>query len=365
MTVALPTGRTASAPDTAQPAAGSALPATAGDDAALCFMDALLGLATLDGAAPAAEPPSQEPAPADKAEVGPQAEAPLPGQAPALLPALLPAMLGLALPVAGVAFGPAAGSPAEEAQPSPGTIHLPATPAAGQPAPAATPRAAPPQPAAGLLWPETAAGQGAESFSATLATAAGSPRPAAPLAAGPLPAGDDKTTAGSANTGMVPAAIAAPAPAAPPPAATGPALKLPAGAPEQWRQPLLAALGERIQTHIGSRSEQAVIRLDPPMMGSIEVVIRHEAGALQVQLSATNSEVLRQLHGIGDHLRQDLAQRQYTDVSVSIAAQPRDGDGRQRHPQATPDADEPGRALAEAEAGMTASTFALLSDRDH
>lgn len=133
-------------------------------------------------------------------------------------------------------------------------------------------------------------------------------------------------------------------------------LKLPPGAPEQWRSSLVEALGERIRVAVGKHSEHAVIRLDPPLMGSIEIVVRHQAGTLQVQLSATNNEVLRQLQNIGDTLRQDLLQNQYTGVSVQVFADARQG-GRQQPP--AQEEQGPGRALAEADDGQTDSPFAL------
>lgn len=140
-------------------------------------------------------------------------------------------------------------------------------------------------------------------------------------------------------------------------------LKLPAGTPTQWRQPLIDALGDRIQVQLGSHSEHASIRLDPPMMGSIEILIRHEAGSLQVQLNASHSEVLRQLHSIGDSLRQDLAQRQFSNVTVLVSDSMRDGgEGRQK-PRQAPEENKPSRALAEAEVGQTSSMFDLLFDK--
>lgn len=136
------------------------------------------------------------------------------------------------------------------------------------------------------------------------------------------------------------------------------------GAAETWRRPLLEALGERIQIALGKRSEQALIRLDPPMMGSVEIAIRHQGGVLQVHLSASNDDVLRQLQSIGDSLRQDLGQRQYSEVTVHVGAGGRDGDGRQR-PDGTPEDKRPGRALAEGDRGQDPSTFVLVSsDRE-
>ena len=135
-----------------------------------------------------------------------------------------------------------------------------------------------------------------------------------------------------------------------------------AAEPAQSRPQLLDALGERIRLQVERHSEQATIRLDPPMMGRIEIMVRHEAGTLQVQLNASNAEVVRQLQAISDHLCQDLVQRQYTDVSVSVSGQPRDD--RQQHQQKYPEDERgiPGRALADQEQDNAA--FVLASNID-
>ncbi|AKJ30362.1 flagellar hook-length control protein FliK [Caldimonas brevitalea] len=131
------------------------------------------------------------------------------------------------------------------------------------------------------------------------------------------------------------------------------------------QQPLAEVLGERLRVQVQGGIERAVIRLDPPMGGTVEIVIRHEAGSLQVQLSASHSEVARQLQTIGDTLRQDLVQRQYGDVSV-VVAQPgreRDGDARQQgRPQ--PEQEEPGRALSDGTHESRPGRFSLTQDRD-
>ncbi len=153
------------------------------------------------------------------------------------------------------------------------------------------------------------------------------------------------------------------------PATAGDTIKL-NGPAQQWQEPLREALGERLQTQIGRNSEHATIRLDPPMLGRIEISIRHTAGALQVNVTASNSEVLRQLQGIGENMRSDLAQRQYTDVAVNISATPRspaaqafaEGDARgQRQPGRQQDDAEPGRALSD---GSTAATTYAMHERE-
>jgi flagellar hook-length control protein FliK len=140
------------------------------------------------------------------------------------------------------------------------------------------------------------------------------------------------------------------------------------GPPAAWRQTLQSALGERLQTQVGSNMEQAVIRLEPPNLGRIEIAIRHSAGALEVSLSATHTEVVRQLHAVTENLRSDLASRQYSDVSVTVAqAAPRaqqgasnpfaDQQGRGRQPSREQDDATPGTALQDA--GNPNTSFSL------
>ncbi|MGO8856092.1 MAG: flagellar hook-length control protein FliK [Steroidobacteraceae bacterium] len=174
--------------------------------------------------------------------------------------------------------------------------------------------------------------------------------------------------AASADSGPS-AAGSQPQPPAPMPALSADSFSLPAGGAAQVqaaagtpasappRQSLAQALGERLQIQITRGSENAVIRLDPPAMGSIEIAIRHEVGAVQVHLSASNGAVLSQLQAIGDALRQDLMQRHPGEVSVQISPGSRDANGRQR--QAGGGEDEPGRALHEEADADESTAFTL------
>ncbi|MDB5999629.1 MAG: Fe-S oxidoreductase [Rhizobacter sp.] len=129
-------------------------------------------------------------------------------------------------------------------------------------------------------------------------------------------------------------------------------------------QPLMEALGDRVHVQVQQRVEQAVIRLEPPRMGTIEIVIHHEGGVLQVQMNASHSDVQRQLQTLSDALRQDLTQRQYTDVSVSVGSQMGADANGQRRQRQQEEADVPGRALAEADAGLPSSRFTLSALTD-
>ena len=180
-------------------------------------------------------------------------------------------------------------------------------------------------------------------------------------------AGPEQPGKGNAAAAAAPdrAAVAGAMPAQP--AANAPApdtVKL-AGPPTAWRQSLQEALGDRMQLQVGKGIEQAVIRLEPPQLGRIDIAIRHSAGAHEVNISATNGEVLRQLQHVSDNLRSDLSQRQFTEVAVTVAPAPKNGaapfgdpqQGRGRQQGREQDDNQPGRALAEAD--TNASEFSL------
>ncbi|MDF1484212.1 flagellar hook-length control protein FliK [Ramlibacter sp. H39-3-26] len=132
---------------------------------------------------------------------------------------------------------------------------------------------------------------------------------------------------------------------------------------QQHATALVEALGDRIKLQVNQGSERAVIRLDPPMMGRLEIMVRHEGGTLQVQLTASHGDVARQLQAVSDTMRQDLTQRHFGDVSVVVAhGGEREPGGRQRQGESgRPSEETPGKALAEAEDGAAPKSFFTLA----
>jgi flagellar hook-length control protein FliK len=174
--------------------------------------------------------------------------------------------------------------------------------------------------------------------------------------AGANAGGDAGAEAGHGGNAAPAAALAATVPAQPAGAAPASDTVKLAGPPTAWRQSLQEALGERMNVQVGKGIEQAVIRLEPPQLGRIDIAIRHSAGTLEVNITATNGEVLRQLQTVSDNLRSDLSQRQFTEVAVTVApaqknsaapfGDPQQGRGRQQGREQ--EDQQPGRALAEA-----------------
>jgi flagellar hook-length control protein FliK len=199
-----------------------------------------------------------------------------------------------------------------------------------------------------------AAPQAAAAMATALAAQDGAAQPGSDGQSGQQPQGDNQATFRGVMAATAPAAGAA---------APADTVKL-AGAPEQWQQPLRAALGDRLQVTLQKGNDQAVIRLEPPNLGSIEISIRQTAGALHVSMSATNGDVVRQLNAVGDSMRQDLSQRQFGDVAVTVSQSSRslaDSDGRGRQPEREQQEQRgPGRALNEGDVNNT--TFAMLRE---
>lgn len=339
---AIPAVADAAAP--AGPAAGApgALPADPAQ-AALAFQQ-WLGLDQLalpadalpapDGAAAQPESGGDVPA-ADEAPAAEAAAAPADNLLAAMALPMMPASMPAAMPAMMMAMP---GSPAPQPQGQgrqPAATAVPAAAPVPVPVPvpdmvaqdilpqAAIPAVAAPLPAAAAVLPAAqapaqASGRPADSASFAATTAAAAPAASRDGQAGAM------SLDGAAGAGF--GLSAANAPAAPARAEAPVTL---AGPPAAWRQSLQEALGERLQLQVGKHAEQAVIRLEPPMLGRIDISIRHAAGSLEVNISATHGEVLRQLNAVSDNLRNDLAQRQSGEVSVNVSQAPRAQAGAQ------------------------------------
>lgn len=100
-------------------------------------------------------------------------------------------------------------------------------------------------------------------------------------------------------------------------------------APEaKWGEQLLHALRDNVQVQIQQRIQHATIRLDPPELGSLEIYLSHEAGRLNVHITASQTDVARLIQQTSDRLRHELAGPQFTQVNVQASA---DGQSGQQH----------------------------------
>ena len=346
----LPTSTTPATPASPLAPAGT----SAAPDEAIRFVQALQRAGVLPSALAmdTLPVPGTDDTPADSAEVAEETAGAIPP--PSLLPALWMSALAApapqgnpaadAAPAVDSAMPVAAGlatSTSPLAAAGRAAIPAPALVATGQPVPSEADAAAP-APTLASRPPAAATHAAALSAGHGLSPEAAAVRERSMLASSALRTSD--------MTGA-PALAPEPAPASPVHATT-----TAARAP----QSLVDALGERIDVQLQRGSDRAVIRLDPPMQGQLEITIRRDAGAIQVHLSATHGDVVKQLQAISDSLRHDLGNRQSGDVTVVVSQHmARDGDGRGRPSSQAPEKAEPGQALAEAEDGQAPARFAL------
>lgn len=156
-----------------------------------------------------------------------------------------------------------------------------------------------------------------------LAAAEQAPEGAAP----PLPAAALDARAPAVD-GSAPAPTAAPAT----PLADRP-LHLKGNNEAHWGEQMVSALRDNVELQLGQRVQNATIRLDPPELGAMEILVRHEAGQLNVQISASNGDVVRMLQNTSDRLRQELVGQNFLQVNVQVSSDSQSGQQGQQNRQ--------------------------------
>lgn len=114
----------------------------------------------------------------------------------------------------------------------------------------------------------------------------------------------------------------------------------------KWGEQMLLALREHVDLQVQQKVQNATIRLDPPELGSLEILLSHESGRLHVQLSAGNADVARLLQQSSDRLRQELVGQHFVQVSVQVGADGGGGQGQPRQRMATAPEEAPLAARA-------------------
>lgn len=109
----------------------------------------------------------------------------------------------------------------------------------------------------------------------------------------------------------------------------------------KWGEQMLHALRENVDLQIQQKIQSATIRLDPPELGSMEIMLSHESGRLNVQLTAANADVARLLQQTSDRLRQELVGQHFVQVNVQVGADGGGQQGQQRQRAALPGEETP------------------------
>lgn len=87
---------------------------------------------------------------------------------------------------------------------------------------------------------------------------------------------------------------------------------------QQWGQRLVQMLSDKIDLQLGLNVNKAMIRLDPPSLGSIELSVQLDGDRLTVQMHSSNAQ-LRDAMGQGlEQLRASLQQKLGADVQIEL-----------------------------------------------
>jgi flagellar hook-length control protein FliK len=100
---------------------------------------------------------------------------------------------------------------------------------------------------------------------------------------------------------------------------------------EKWGEQMLGALRDSVELQLRQQVQSATIRLDPPELGSLEILLSHESGRLNVQISAAQGDVARLLQQTSERLRQELVGQNFLQVNVQVGSDAQSGQHGQQH----------------------------------
>ncbi len=87
---------------------------------------------------------------------------------------------------------------------------------------------------------------------------------------------------------------------------------------QHWGQRLVQMLSDKVDLQLGLNVNKAMIRLDPPSLGSIELSVQLDGDRLTVQMHSSNAQ-LREAMGQGlEQLRASLQQKLGADVQIEL-----------------------------------------------
>jgi flagellar hook-length control protein FliK len=97
------------------------------------------------------------------------------------------------------------------------------------------------------------------------------------------------------------------------------------GSDAQRGEQMLHALRDSVDMQIQQKAQRATIRLDPPELGKLEIVVSQEAGRISIQINAGQADTLRLLQQTSDRLRQELLTQHFVQVNVQVGADSQSG----------------------------------------
>ncbi len=92
------------------------------------------------------------------------------------------------------------------------------------------------------------------------------------------------------------------------------------GNPGQWGEQMLQVLHDRVTLQAQQKWQQASIRLDPPELGKLDLMVRVEGDKLSVQINSQVAATREALIQVSERLRAELQQQNFVHVEVNISS---------------------------------------------
>jgi len=86
----------------------------------------------------------------------------------------------------------------------------------------------------------------------------------------------------------------------------------------KWGEQMLQILQDRVSMQAGQKMQEARIRLDPPELGKLDLLVKVDGDRLQVQLNANHAQVREALIQVSERLRHELQLQQFVQVDVNV-----------------------------------------------
>ncbi|MFM2655972.1 flagellar hook-length control protein FliK [Vibrio owensii] len=97
----------------------------------------------------------------------------------------------------------------------------------------------------------------------------------------------------------------------------------------RWGEQMMQVLQDRVTLQAQQNLQEAKIRLDPPELGKLDLLVRVEGDRLSVQINANTAATREALMQVSERLRTELQEQNFVHVDVNVGSD--QGQGRQAH----------------------------------
>lgn len=97
----------------------------------------------------------------------------------------------------------------------------------------------------------------------------------------------------------------------------------------RWGEQMMQVLQDRVTLQAQQNLQEAKIRLDPPELGKLDLLVRVEGDRLSVQINANTATTREALMQVSERLRTELQEQNFVHVDVNVGSD--QGQERQAH----------------------------------